>query len=76
MGWKWWNKVGTPMSTSSQTSLGNFQDPESPKCVLKGAKYVFKNLLAIQIGLEGLFWVGMGGTRSVQNRGQKGAKIC
>ena len=38
LGWMGWNKVGTPMRTSRQTSLGHLQDPECPNCGTTGAR--------------------------------------
>ena len=65
--WKRWNKVGTPMKTSKQTSLEDFPDPDCPKYgpteAKKEPKLVFKSLLAKQIGPGGLFQIGRGGTR-------------
>ena len=38
-GWKGWNKVGTPMKASIQTSLAHLSHLECPKC---GQKAIFR----------------------------------
>ena len=67
-----WNKVGMAMTTSMLTSLTHLPDPECPHYGTKGAnmwpKLAQNSLIAIQIGPEGLVWVGRVETKFVPNR--------
>ena len=63
----WWNKVGKPMKTSRQTSMGHLPHPECPKFgptgTKKGPKQSKNSLLPQQFSSKGIFQVGRGGTR-------------
>ena len=63
-----WNKVGMAMTTSMLTSLAHLPDPECPHYGTKGPKLAENSLIAIQIGPEGLVWVGRVETKFVPNR--------
>ena len=57
MGWKGWNKVGTPIKTSIQTSFGHFPYLECPKCGLKTILSLFWPLFGPRRATFGTFLV-------------------
>ena len=57
MGWKGWNKVGTPTNTSIQTSLGHLPHLECPKCGQRAILSVFWPLFGPHRATFGTFIV-------------------